>query len=583
MRKPAQRGRRWHALWLATVVAATSTTIAVTGVPAQAATAVNVWVTTADAGKLLQQQPGLTFGADSGNATTIDVSDANTYQTMDGFGASFTDSSAWLVWNRLSAGQRDQLMNNLFSRTSGIGLSMLRQPMGTSDFAVNGADYTYDDTCCDLGGFSIDHDRGYIIPVLRQAKGINPELKIMGTPWSPPAWMKTNNSLFGGSLRADRHAVWADYMVRYTQAYAAEGLPIYALTLQNEPHHETSGYASMRMEPAEQAAVVKNQLGPKLAAAGTGSKIIVWDHNWDEPGYPISVLNDADAKRYIAGSGLHCYAGDVSAQNTIHNAHPDKDIWFTECSGGGWATEFGGNLKWNLQNLIIGATRNWAKGVTLWNMALDQNSGPTNGGCTNCRGVVTVDQNNGNVTYNVEYYVLGHASKFVRSGARRIDSSSYANDLESVAFKNPDGSVALVTLNAGSGSKAFKVRWKGQSITYTLPAGAAATFTWGAGGTDPSPSPSPSPGGPIDTGAWYQVVNVNSGKCVDAAGWGTGNGTAVQQWTCGSAQNNQQWQFRPTSDGFYQVVGRNAPAQVWDVSGGAGATGDGVKIQTWVY
>lgn len=448
---------------------------------ATAATAADVWVTTADASTLLEQQPSVSFGPDTGDDTTIDVSDATTYQTMDGFGASFTDSSAWLVWNELDASQRDGLMTNLFDRDSGVGLSLVRQPMGASDFTANSADYTYDDTCCDLGDFSIDHDRAYLIPVLKQAQSRNPDLKIMGTPWTPPAWMKTNNSLYGGRLSTERYADYADYFVKYTQAYAAEGLPIYAVTLQNEPHHEAS-YESMLMEPSEQAAVVKNNLGPAFAAAGVSAKIIVWDHNWDEPNYPIDVLNDPAAKQYVAGSAFHCYAGDPSAQHTVHNAHPDRDIWFTECSGGNWSPDFGANLKWNMQNLIIGSTRNWAKGVTLWNMALDQNSGPTNGGCTDCRGVVTIDTNSGQISYNVEYYVLGHASKFVVPGAARIDSSTYAGDIESVAFRNPDGSIALIALNAGSANKTFKVRWQGQSFTYTLPAGAVATYTWDTDG-----------------------------------------------------------------------------------------------------
>ncbi|GAA4187643.1 ricin-type beta-trefoil lectin domain protein [Streptosporangium oxazolinicum] len=665
MRRPTPGTGRRHALWATAVMLGGGLSLQVVAPAQAAAPTANVWVTTADGGKLLQQQPAVTFGADSGSASTIDVSDAAAYQTMDGFGASFTDSSAWLVANRLSTGQRAALMDKLFDRGSGIGLSLLRQPMGTSDFALS--NYTYDDSCCDLGGFSIDHDRSAIIPVLKQAKSRNADLKIMGTPWSPPAWMKTNNSLVGGKLRTDRYAAFADYFVKYAQAYAAEGLPIYAVTLQNEPHHEAP-YASMRMEPGEQAAVVKNHLGPAFAAAGLSTKIIAWDHNWDEPNYPIEVLNDAGAKRYLAGSAFHCYAGDVGAQSAVHNAHPDRDIWFTECSGGNWATDFGANLKWNLQNLVIGATRNWAKGVTLWNMALDQNNGPTNGGCTTCRGVVTIDNNSGNVAYNVEYYVLGHVSKFVVPGARRIDSSTYAGDLESVAFKNPDGSIALLALNAGSSGKAFKVRWKGQSFTYTLPAGAAGTFTWdggGGSGGDTSPPTAPtnlqasqttasstrlswgassdnvgvsgyvifrngaqvgtsatttftdsglsaqttysytvrardaagnlSPasgahgvttppgggGGGIDPTAWYQVVNVNSGKCLDAAG--AGNGAVLRQWACGAAGGNQQWQLRPTTDGFYQVLSRNAPTLAWDLTGGAGATGDGVKVQLWTY
>ncbi|MFC0625406.1 RICIN domain-containing protein [Kribbella deserti] len=546
-----------------------STTAANTANAANTATAAQVWVTNPDASKLLARQADVQFG-NATSATTIDVSAATVHQTMDGFGAAFTDSSTWLAWNKLNTSQRDAMMNKLFDRNTGIGLSLLRQPMGASDFTANSADYTYDDTCCDLNDFTIAHDRPYTLPVLKAAKARNPDLKIIGTPWSPPAWMKTNNSLNGGKLRTDRHADFANYFVKYAQAFAAEGLPIYAVTLQNEPHHEAA-YPSMRMEPDEQAAVVKNHLGPAFAAAGIPAKIIAWDHNWNEPNFPISVLNDAAAKRYVAGSAFHCYAGDPSAQNTVHNAHPDRDIWFTECSGGNWATDFGANLKWNTQNLIIRSIRNWAKGVTLWNMALDQNSGPTNGGCADCRGVVTIDSNNGNVSYNVEYYVLGHASKFVLPGAQRIGSSSYDGDIETVAFRNPDGSIALIALNAGSAGKTFTVRSNGQSFNYTLPAGAVATYTWRPETVTPDP---------ISTTTWYRVVNANSGKCVDAANHGTTNGTPVQQWTCGSAQANQQWQFRPTSDDYYKVVNRGG-AVVWDVAGGSGALTPGTKLHLW--
>ncbi len=471
---------------------AAAATLAVGGLLTQTSSAqaagetVSVWVTTGDRSKLLAQQPSVTFGAGTSAATTIDVDTATTYQTMDGFGASFTDSSAWLVGTRMSTAQCDQLMGNLFSRSSGIGLSLLRQPMGASDFTVGGADYTYDDTCCDTADFSVAHDRGYIIPVLAQARAINPAVKIMATPWSAPAWMKTTGSLNGGKLREDRYVAYADYFRRYVQAYSAEGLPIYAVTIQNEPHHE-AGYPSMRMEPVEQANFVKNNLGPTFADNGIGTKIIGWDHNWDEPNYPVDVLNDAAAKRYLAGSAFHCYAGSVGAQTQVNNAHPDRDLWFTECSGGEWSSDFGANLKWNAQNILIGATRNWAKGVTFWNMALDQNHGPTNGGCGNCRGVVTVDSSSGAVSYNVEYYVLGHATKFVAPGAVRVGSSSYANDIETVAFRNTDGSLALIALNAGSTTRTFAVRSEGQAFSYTLPAGAVATFTWQPGGGSPSP------------------------------------------------------------------------------------------------
>jgi len=441
-----------------------------------AATSSEVWITTPDQSKLLARQADVQFGTTPGS-TIIDVSASTTYQTMDGFGAAFTDSATWLTWNKQSASQRDALLTKLFDRNSGIGLSVVRLPVGASDFTANSADYTFDDTCCDLSNFSINHDKTYTIPVLKAAKAKNSALKIFASPWTAPAWMKTNNSLYGGKLSTNRYAEYANYLVKYLQAYSAEGLPIYSLATQNEPHNEAA-YESMRMEPSEQAAFVKNNLGPALAAAGLTPKVVAWDHNWNEPNYPITVLDDAGAKQYLAGSAFHCYSGDPSAQTTVHNAHPDRDIWLTECTGGDYAPNFGDNLKWNLQNLIIGGTRNWAKGVMLWNLALDQNHGPTNGGCTDCRGVVTVNSGTGNVSYNVEYYALGHASKFVVPGARRISSTTLGGSIETVAFRNPDNSIALIALNAGSASKTFAVRWNGQTFNTTLPAGAVATYKW---------------------------------------------------------------------------------------------------------
>ena len=453
----------------------------------------SIWVTTGDQSKLLQPQANVNFAADSGsNPLTIDVNEAVTYQQIDGFGASFTDSSAWLVWNKLSTAQRTTLMNDLFNPTTGIGLSYLRQPISSSDFALS--NYTYDDmpagqTDTSLANFSIAHDTAYIIPVINQARSINPNLKVMITPWSAPAWMKSNQSLLnGGSLNTSAYAAYANYFVKVIQAYAAQGVPISALTIQNEPQFAPA-YPGMLMSASEQANFIKNNLGPALASAGLTTKIVAFDHNWDTPAYPQTVLADTGAYPYIDGSAFHCYAGTVDAQTTVHNAYPNKNIYFTECTGGDYSPAFAGNLQWDLQNLVIGATRNWAKTVVKWNMALDTTRGPTNGGCTNCRGVVTINQSTGAVIYEVEYYALGHASKFVVPGAYRISSNTFGTgSIEDVAFKNPDGSKVVIVLNSGTVSNTFKIRAGGQSISYTLPAGGVATFKW-AGASGPTATP----------------------------------------------------------------------------------------------
>ncbi|MWC26905.1 S-layer homology domain-containing protein [Paenibacillus sp. MMS18-CY102] len=450
---------------------------------AAVSTPVKVWETRGDKSKLISAEPDVAFTADTNPMDlTINVNENKTYQSMDGFGASMTDSSAWLIANKLTQPARDNLMQTLFDRNSGVGFSYVRVPMGANDFSLS--NYTYDDmppgqTDENLDHFSIDHDSAYMIPVLQQALAINPQLKIMATPWTAPAWMKTNGALNKGQLKPEYYDVYAQYFVKFIQAYANEGLPIDAITLQNEPHFEPSGYPGMRMEPSDQANFVKNSLGPAFQAAGIQTKIIVWDHNWDEPNYPIDVLNDPQAKAYIAGSAFHAYAGIVDNQAFVHDQHPDKDIYFTESSGGEFANVFGANVVWDVQNLVIGATRNWAKTSLKWNFALDEAHGPTNGGCADCRGIVTINQQTGDVTYNEEFYSLGQASKFIAPGAVRIQSNTFGNgSIEDVAFKNVDGSKVLVALNSSKQAKAFKVRWGSQSFTYTLEAGAVASFVW---------------------------------------------------------------------------------------------------------
>lgn len=448
---------------------------------------VSVWLTTPDRSKLLHREADVSWKKDGRpNDTTIDVDDRTAYQQMDGFGAAMTESSAWLIANKLSVEQRNELMNRLFDHEQGIGISYLRLPMGATDFSLS--HYTYDDmpegqTDPELRGFSIDHDKAYIIPTLRKAKEINPALKIMGSPWSAPAWMKTSGSLLKGNLNADAYPAYADYFAKFVQAYAAEGLPIDAVTPQNEPQFEPDGYPGMRMEAAEQANFIKTYLGPAFVKANIRTKIVVWDHNWDDPYYPIQILSDPEASKYIAGSAFHGYAGEVANQQKVHDAFPGKDIYFTESSGGEWAPEFGGSLKWDMQNLIIGATRYWAKTVLKWNLALDESHGPALGGCRDCRGFVTIDGQTGHASYNPEYYAFGHASKFVKPGAYRIDSNTFGNgSIEDVAFRNPDGSEVLIALNSAAESRSFLVRRSGKSFAYTLPAGAAATFVWAAAG-----------------------------------------------------------------------------------------------------
>jgi glucosylceramidase len=428
----------------------------------------------------LQEKSPVQFGSNRSPALTINVNDSVRYQQIDGFGASLTDSSAWLISQKLRETQRRELLEMLFDAKKGIGLKILRQPMGASDFALES--YSYDDVPQgqqdpELRHFSIDHDKAYIIPILREALAINPDLKIMGSPWSPPGWMKTSGSLIQGTLLPAAYAPLAKYFVQYVRAYEAAGVPIYAVTMQNEPLYIPGDYPGLGMSASEQAKFLGENLGPAFRAAGIKSKILTFDHNWDLIAFPIEVMSDSKAAAFAAGIAIHCYGGTVIAQSELHERFPGKGIWLTECSGGEWQK---GDLLEQTMELIIGATRNWAKSVVLWNLVLDQNHEPFLGGCKTCRGVVTIDHSASppRIVANVDFTALAHASKFLVPGAVRIESNTFGQgSLESVAFGNPDGSIVLIVLNSG-GAAAFNIGWRKKYATYRLDPNAVATFRW---------------------------------------------------------------------------------------------------------
>jgi len=454
------------------------------------------WMTTGDQTNLLAEQPSTAFGDPVAGDPTITIDPAQAYQRMAGFGASITDSSAHLL---AESSHRDQIMRDLFNPRHGLGLSYLRQPMGASDF-VAGPHYTYDDmpagqTDFGMRHFSIAHDRAQILPLLRQARALNPNLKIMGTPWSPPAWMKTNGSLVGGRFIDDQryYDAYARYFIRFVKDYGRAGAPVDALTLQNEPQNRyPSGYPGMDFRDTEEARLVKT-LGPKLRQAGLRAKLLGYDHNWSlhpndvgppddpaNPEYAKSLMSDPGARRYLAGTAYHCYFGDPERQSEQHDLFPSKDIYFTECSGslsGNPATTFPDTLHWHTRYLTVGAVRNWAKTVITWNLALDPSGGPHNGGCDTCFGVVTVDPATGQATPTADYYVLGHVTRFVRPGAVRI-GSTVAGNIWDVAFRNRDGSIVVVAVNDdwGTGSQRFNVQLGSREFSYDLPAGAVVTF-----------------------------------------------------------------------------------------------------------
>ena len=448
-------------------------------VPVTPTNDMDMWLTKSDQSVLLQKQAvTLSFAAQpTAGFPVIDVDSATSYQAIDGFGYTLTGGSAYHI-NHMDANSRSALLNELFgSGTNSAGISYLRVSIGASDLSASV--FSYDDmpvgqTDPTLANFNLSLDTVDLIPVLKQILTINPGIKIMGSPWSPPVWMKDNGSSIGGSLLPQYYGVYAKYFVKYIQAMQAKGIRIDAVTIQNEPQHGGNN-PSMVMSSTQQAEFVKNNLGPEFQSAGIAAKIIIWDHNCDNPNYPISILNDAAAKQYIDGSAFHLYAGDISALSTVKTAHPDKNLYFTEQWTGANGT-FEGDFKWHVKNVVIGSMRNWSKVALEWNLASDATYGPhTPGGCTECKGALTI--NGTLVVRNVGYYIIAQASKFVPAGSVRIASGLSIN-LPNVAFRTPSGKKVLIVLNESSSAQGFNISYKGKYVFTSLAAGAAATYTW---------------------------------------------------------------------------------------------------------
>ncbi len=440
---------------------------------------VSCWLTTSDKTALFARQAQtLQFKKDPKNTyPTITVNAAESFQEIDGFGYALTGGSAMLI-HSLPEATQDALLKELFlADGTHIGVSYLRVSIGASD--LSDTTFTYDEmpagqTDEGLQHFSIDEDRKDLVPVLKKIIALNPAIKILGSPWTAPTWMKTNNSFKGGSLKPEYYSAYAQYFVKYVQAMQQEGIVIDAITPQNEPLHG-GNVPSLVMQPAEQAEFIASHLGPAFRSAGIKTKIIVYDHNADRPDYPITVLNNAGARPYVDGSAFHLYAGPITALSEVHNAYPDKHVYFTEQWVGG-PGKFGNDLQWHVSTLIIGATRNWSRNVLEWNLAADPAYKPhTIGGCTTCLGAITIGGDS--VTRNVAYYIIAHASKFVRPGSQRI-ASNVAGELNNVAFKTPDGKKVLIVVNNGKTPQTFNIRDKGKVVTSSLDKGAVATYVW---------------------------------------------------------------------------------------------------------
>ena len=440
---------------------------------------VDFWLTKGDQTALLQKQTNvLEFGTTANSYFNITVDTLQRFQTVDGFGFTLTSGSATLI-NNLGAGKAPLLQELFGSAANSIGISYLRISIGASDLSANV--YTYDDmpageTDPTLAHFKLDADGTSgtgLIPLLKEILQINPAIKILATPWTAPVWMKDNGSSKGGSLQPQYYDEYASYFVKYIQGMKAEGLTIDAITPQNEPLHDGNN-PSLYMTAEQQRDFIKNNLGPAFKGANITTKIITYDHNCDKPEYPLTILNDPAAKSFVDGSAFHLYGGDISALSVVHNAHPDKNVYFTEQ----WtssAGDFAVDLKWHVKNLVIGSMRNWSRITLEWNLANDPDFGPhTEGGCTQCKGALTI----GNVVVrNVAYYIIAHASRFVPPGSVRVGSNN-SGSLSSVAFETPEKKKILIVVNDGVSATSFNIKFKNKWVTTELSAGSVGTYAW---------------------------------------------------------------------------------------------------------
>jgi glucosylceramidase len=441
---------------------------------------VEVWLTNPDKSALFARQQAGQVDAALDTNPTITIDDRQRYQPIDGFGFALTGGSAQHLIH-MDAAHRAGILRELFTTDgNGIGVSYLRLTIGASD--LNARVFTYDDlpegeTDPDMRHFDLGPDRTDVIPVMHEILKLAPRIRILASPWTAPAWMKTNGKFKGGKLKPECYAAYARYFVKYIRGMAAEGIRIDAITVQNEPLNPKNT-PSLVMEATEEADFIKNHLGPAFRAAGIKTKIVLYDHNCDVPEYATSILADPAAARYVDGSGFHLYGGKIEAMTQVHDAYPVKNLYFTEqMVTGSVETRPTINLAAPVRRLLIGATRNWSRNVLLWNLAADPKNEPhtNDGGCGMCQGAITIDGNT--VTRNLAYYAVAHASKFVRPGSVRIGSNALET-LPNVVFRTPDGHHVLLVVNAGQSAQTFNVEHAGKRFPANLVPGAVATYIW---------------------------------------------------------------------------------------------------------
>lgn len=425
--------------------------------------------------------------------TTITLDPTTRYQTMDGFGSAITGSTCFNLL-KMAPADRTAFLKETFSETEGMGQSYIRIAIGCSDFSLS--EYT----CCDKEGienFALqDEETNYIIPILKEILTINPSMKIIGSPWTPPRWMKVNNltdlkpynSWTSGQLNPAYYQDYGTYFVKWIQAMAENGINVDAVTPQNEPLNRGNS-ASLYMGWEEQRDFVKNALGPKLRAAGLDTKIYLFDHNYnydnmiDQNDYPIKIYDDQAAAKYVAGAAFHNYGGDKSELLDVYAKRPEKELIFTETSIGTWndGHNLSVRLMEDMEQVALGTINNWCKAVIVWNLMLDSDRGPNrDGGCQTCYGAVDIDRGNyKTITRNSHYYIIGHLSSVVKPGATRIGTTGYtANGVTYSAFENTDKTYAFVLSNNTTENKKIVINDGTHNFTYEVPSKSVVSYRW---------------------------------------------------------------------------------------------------------
>ena len=455
------------------IAAALPVTTSAAHVPAPKGT-VRAWVTNSN--QKHAALPELRWRSAKRGGNSIVVEPTTEYQSVLGFGAAFTDAACYTL-NRLDAKSRADLFHTLF-HPSEMGLSVSRICIGSSDYSRNVYSYCEgSEPDPEMTRFSIDHDRAYILPILREARAVNPDLWLLGSPWSPPAWMKFNGSMLGGCMRNNWYDAYANYFEHFLDAYAEAGVPVQSVTTQNEVDTDQDGRMPACVWPQEyELAFVREHLGPRMEKAKHPADIWILDHNYNLWGRALCELEDTQARKYVKGIAWHGYVGSPEAMTRVQQAYPNVDQFWTE--GGpdfehpGYATEW---TKWAEQ--FTGILRNRARCIIGWNYALDENGKP-NIGPFQCAGMVTVHSQTAAITYSGQYWAMEHFSRHIRRGAKILGSSGEIKDLHHVAARNPDGTYSLVLTNSGASEQRTQVKVGGAAVEVSIAPDSIMTISW---------------------------------------------------------------------------------------------------------